>query len=107
MFSVTMASQVPSGAITSDRRLCVTADGLTLVETDDPRAAQLLCAAGGEISADRVRALGLSLVDGKVVQRGEDRGEKAMAPPEDKELAKPADKARAPEEKKSGARAKG
>ena len=48
-----------AGTWTSDRRLYLAADGVTVVEHDDPRKATLLVPAGGTLPLDRARALGL------------------------------------------------
>lgn len=62
------AAQVPEGAIVADRHLYLTAEGNTIVEHGDATSASQLVAAGhpiGKADADR---LGLTVVDGKVVQ---------------------------------------
>jgi hypothetical protein len=63
------ASQVsPAGTITSDRRLFLRADEKTVVEEGHQDARFLLASEGGEIPADKVKQLGLSVTDGKVTQ---------------------------------------
>jgi hypothetical protein len=57
----------PVGLI-ADRRLCLAKDEATLAEDGSPEAAYLLAAEGGSISADVVTRLGLTMVDGRVVQ---------------------------------------
>lgn len=59
--------QAPRGMF-SDRRLYLSADKATVLEEGDSGAAYLLASEGAEISAADVGRLGLSMVDGRVVQ---------------------------------------
>lgn len=77
------------GSLIADRRLYLTADGATVVEESDPRAALLLAGAGCEIDMPTVQRLRLSLVDGKVMQDVPVIEDKEAAKPEDKQAARP------------------
>jgi len=80
-------SKTPS--MRADRRLYLASDEHTLVEHNDVRAAFLLAPVGGAIVGADVERLGLSLVDGRVIQ----------APPPDAESQEsPADETDAGED---------
>jgi hypothetical protein len=89
-------SEVPEAkGLVADRRLFVAAaeptvvdarPGQLVVEEGDPRAAFLLAAPGSLIPEAQVQALGLELVDGKIVQRSPDAA-KPAEPPMDAEPA--------------------
>jgi hypothetical protein len=64
----------------ADRRLYLAADEQTLVDEDDREAKWLLCAEGQTISQERVETLGLSVVDGRVVQARAVEGAEAERP---------------------------
>lgn len=74
---------VPAGGLIADRRLYLTRDKLRMVEDGDPDAGFLLCAPGRVIPAEDCAALGLQLVDGRIVQdAGEPESEPTPEPAE-------------------------
>lgn len=96
-----LRDQQAGGSLIADRRLLLAADRETLVESNDPRGSYLLACDGGEIPAPEVARLNLAVVDGRVMQQGE---QKEAEKPSDKQAAKPADKSRGKGEDKSGSR---
>lgn len=93
----------------SDRRLLLASDNNTVVEAGDPRGSFLLCGAGCEIPAAEAARLGLSVVDGRVVQARADKKspeapvektEKMAPAPEDKMVRGPKENKGAPAKKR-------
>lgn len=78
----------------ADRRLYVTADRSEIVEETDPRGAFLLAAEGRNIGEGDVALYRLSMSDGRVVYPAL----KQAAPPENKMMPKPEDKAASADE---------
>lgn len=78
----------------ADRRIFLHADGKTVCEADDRKAAILLAAEGDTISPETVVLLGLSEEKGRVVQKKQAgvSEDKQRAPGEDKQLAGGEDK---------------
>jgi hypothetical protein len=75
-----------AGDLVADRRLWVNAAKTRLVEDGDPDAAFLLAGEGGRVSEADALALGLSVVNGQVVQLPL---EKAAPAPENKMVPAP------------------
>lgn len=77
--SIIRAAEQPGGLL-ADRRLYLSADG-RVVDHGDPSAAILLAAGpGDEIPTAKARDLGLSIVDGKIVQHAKQDPEPEKAP---------------------------
>lgn len=70
---------------TSDRRLYLAADGETVVEEGDPRAATLLVGEGGQLSVEDAARYGLT-------NTRKQSGEKAEAPKSNKVRSAPENK---------------
>lgn len=67
-------------ALVADRELAVMADEKTVVDGNDARARFVLCGQGSTISVADVKRLGLSMVDGKIVQHAKE-SPKVQEPP--------------------------
>jgi hypothetical protein len=107
----------PTKALAADRRLYLTRDEKSVVEEGDASAAFLLAACGSSIPGAEVDRLGLSVVEGRVVQASAEAPTAAEAPAEapaaaetkdsqpdeDKQSAPDADKQAQPEADKQSA----
>jgi hypothetical protein len=103
----------PTKALVADRRLYLTRDEKSVVEEGDASAAFLLAASGSAIPGVEVDRLGLSVVEGRVVQASAEIPAAAEAPPaaetkdsqpdDDKQSEPEADKQAQPEADKQSA----